>query len=92
MTEALTDLRVRGFSNDFNLKDIFTKEYNFQTNKFKIIETHRFENMSDPSENSVVYAIESIFTGIKGVLVNAYGVYSDSLASELVSKLIFNKK
>lgn len=39
-------------------------------------EVHRIEGMSDPSDNMIVYAIETA-KGDKGFLVNAYGVYSE---------------
>ena len=71
ITEAINDLKMRGFSNVFNLKNILDQDYDFQPNKMTIIETHRFENIIDPIENSVVYAIESTSTGIKGILVYA---------------------
>jgi hypothetical protein len=42
--------------------------------------------MTDPADNSVVYAIESD-NGTKGVLVNAYGVYADTLSADMITKL-----
>lgn len=39
-------------------------------------EVHRIEGMSDPADNTIVYAIETS-KGLKGFLVNAYGVYSE---------------
>ncbi len=54
--------------------------------QFTIREYYRFEGMTDPADSSVVYAIESDH-GVKGVLVNAYGVYADSLSSDMITKL-----
>jgi hypothetical protein len=42
--------------------------------------------MSDPDDNDIVYAISSD-AGVKGVLVNAYGPYADSLSADLAAKL-----
>ncbi|WP_428656151.1 hypothetical protein [Runella sp.] len=39
-------------------------------------EVHRLEGMSDPSDNTIIYAIETA-KGDKGFLINAYGVYSE---------------
>ena len=53
---------------------------------FRIDEFYRFEGASNPDDNSIVYAISSN-QGIRGVLVDAYGVYSDSLTEEMIDKL-----
>ena len=36
-------------------------------------EVHRIEGMSDPSDNCIIYALETP-KGVKGFLVNAYGI------------------
>ncbi len=52
-----------------------------------IDEVHRFEGDTDPADEAIVYAISSTKHTIKGVLVNAYGMYSDSFSNELMAKL-----
>ena len=47
---------------------------------------YRFEGMSDPGDNSIVYAISAV-TGEKGVLVDAYGMYSENMTPEMIRKL-----
>ena len=42
--------------------------------------------MSSTDDNSIVYAITSD-DGLKGVLVDAYGVYANSLNEEMIRKL-----
>jgi len=81
-------LNKRGFTYDFNLqKDcVYCNDKKFNPYEFHIVETHRFENMSDPSDDTVVYAIVSQKNDIKGILVNACGIYSDSNSFELISK------
>jgi hypothetical protein len=54
--------------------------------EFEIVEVHRFEGDTDPADEAVVYAIQSKH-GEKGVLVNAFGVYSDRVSDELIEKL-----
>lgn len=41
----------------------------------------------DPEDQSIVYAICSRDHGIKGILVNAYGLDASSMNQELVRKL-----
>jgi hypothetical protein len=55
--------------------------------EFEIDEFYRFEGQSNPSDMSIVYAISSAKYNLKGVLVNAYGVYADNATSALVAKL-----
>lgn len=91
VTEAIAGLNNRGYVLNFNL----TKEYlscadqdlHLRPAEFQIDETYRFEGETDPGDEMVVYAVSSDARGIKGVLVNAYGPYSDEVSAELVARL-----
>jgi hypothetical protein len=87
MVEALQGLKVRGFKRDFNLKETCIECQltgdSFQPEQFKIVEWHRFEGMSDPNDNSVVYGIVTT-DGSKGVLVDAYGAYTQALSPGMI--------
>jgi hypothetical protein len=90
VTEAINDLVKRGYTHDFKIcEDGITcqiLEIKLHPENFEIIEVHRFEGETDPADEAVVYAIQSN-RGIKGFLVNGYGIYSDSLTNSMVSKL-----
>jgi hypothetical protein len=90
VSEAVNGLKSRGYTIDFNLSydSIVCHEtpINLMPSEFEIIEVHRFEGETNPSDQEVVYAIESKH-GEKGVLVNAYGVYSDPVSDEMIKKL-----
>ncbi len=90
LVEALEDLKTRGYVNDFNLQSTCVEcsdlDLRLRPQDFDIREVYRFEGMSNPDDNSVVYAIESN-TGVKGVLVDAYGVYSEALSPEMIARL-----
>jgi hypothetical protein len=90
LTDALQDLQHRSYVYNFNLADDCLEctqvDVQLHPEKFAITEFYRFEGPSDPADNSVVYAIESD-QGLKGVLVNAYGVYADSLSVDMINKL-----
>jgi hypothetical protein len=92
--EALNGLKQRGYVLDFNLKQncIACKaiEIDVHPSDFVIDEFYRFEGASNPDDNSIVYAISSK-DGMKGTLVDAYGVYADSLSDEMISKLKFDR-
>ena len=87
LIEALADLEERGFIHHFGLKETGAA---LSPEEFEIVEFYRFEGMSNPDDSSVVYAIQSP-TGLKGVLVDAYGVYSDPLKAEMISQLVISR-
>lgn len=90
LSEALNDLKKRGYTLDFNLKPhcIECPAYKLELHpeNFEIKETYRFEGMNSPDDNSIVYAIQS-GKSLKGVLVDAYGVYAEALSDAMIAKL-----
>lgn len=90
LVEALNDLKKRGYTHDFNLKNdciiCAEPQISLSPDDFDIVETYRFEGETNPSDESVLYAIESK-EGTKGVLVNAFGVYADPISAAMVKKL-----
>jgi hypothetical protein len=91
VTEAVNDLVKRGYTENFGSGDdcIHCEEKNISLNpsEFVIDEVYRFEGDADPADETIVYAISALHSNIKGVLVNAYGMYSDSMTNEMVEKL-----
>jgi len=90
LTEAINDLKGRGYKNDFNLHpdriECSALTLKLTPEEFHVDEVHRFEGMTNPDDNTVLYAISST-KGVKGLLVDAYGVYSESLSSIMIEKL-----
>lgn len=95
VTEAINDLRKRGFSVDFNIA--FDKLLCVQNNaclnpaEFEIVETYRFEGDTNPSDEDVVYAVESKDGSMKGIVTSAYGPYADAISTEMIRKLSVSK-
>lgn len=87
-SQAVDDLKKRGFSEDFNLKEncLVCNAMRFHPDEFEITEVYRFEGNSDPADESVVYGIES-HNGVKGVLVNGYGYSSEPVGDAIAKKL-----
>lgn len=96
ITEALADLKSRGFSIDFNLAfdRVICKETGIflYPKDFEITETYRFEGETDPGDENIVYALESKDGNIKGVLMSAYGVYSEEIDAEMIKKLSMHRE
>jgi len=90
VTQAITDLQQRGYTADFNIADDHLHcpglDLQLYPQHFQVREFYRFEGDTDPGDESVIYAIESD-QGVKGVLVSAYGAYSEPLSDELMQKL-----
>ncbi|WP_259017082.1 phosphoribosylpyrophosphate synthetase [Emticicia fluvialis] len=89
--DAINALTANGYVHNFNLKNealyCHTHDTHLPPDDFQIDEVHRFEGETDLEDELVVYAISSPSTGLKGVLVNAYGVYAEGISAELVEKL-----
>ncbi|PWT98699.1 MAG: phosphoribosylpyrophosphate synthetase [Bacteroidetes bacterium] len=90
VSEAIKGLKDRGYNLDFNIE----KDHLFCSDKgiilrpqeFEIAEFYRFEGISDPADEAIVYGIESK-KGEKGVLVNGYGAFGETTTDELIKKL-----
>ena len=84
MTAALEALENRGFTANLtvvgNRLRVVGTLASFQATDLVIREHLRFEGVSDPDDMAIVYAIEAN-DGVRGTLVDAYGVYSDPLIS-----------
>ncbi len=92
VSEALNGLKERGFDLDFNLDEncLVCQDDKFNVNDFEIVEVYRFEGNTDPSDEAVVYGIQSS-NGLKGVLVNGYGISADTMSSDMAKKLSMNR-
>lgn len=87
---TLNSLKEEGYVLDFNLKPdcitCDTQNIRLHPADFNIDKFYRFEGASNPDDSAIVYAISSK-DGIKGTLVDAYGVYADSQTAEMINKL-----
>src|SRR5262245_35638812 len=92
VSEAVNGLRKRGFNLDFNLQQnsLVCMGDKLDSDDFEIVEFYRYEGDSDPSDEAIVYAIESK-DGKRGVLVNGYGISSETMGAELAKKLSIHR-
>lgn len=91
VSQAIEALKKEGYTEDFNLRQdcLECRNGRFRVfhDEFHIDKFYRFEGDSDPGDESIVYAISSEKHGLKGVLVNAYGIYSEPLTDQMLEKL-----
>jgi hypothetical protein len=95
LSETLNELRKQGYTEDFNLRQncLECRNGHFQVfaDEFKVDEYFRFEGESNPDDAAILYAISSDRYGLKGVLVNAYGIYSEPMTDKMLEKLEIRK-
>jgi hypothetical protein len=95
LTAALTGLKAKGYTLDFNIafdKLICSEGINcLNPNEFEITEVYRFEGDTNPSDEDVVYAVQSHDQKIKGTLTSAFGIYADDISTEMLQKISMHK-
>ena len=90
LSQVMGILIARGYTKDFQLDGdgiICADGTSYSSNQFYIDKTYRFEGMSDPGDNAILYAISDENKNPKGLLVDAYGVYANPISENLKKKL-----
>ncbi len=91
LSEVLNNLRSEGYTTDFNLEEncIVCRQNSLELSPddFVVDRHYRFEGATDPGDEAIVYAISSEKHGLKGVIVNGYGIYSDPKTNTMVEAL-----
>ncbi|MGE6221810.1 MULTISPECIES: hypothetical protein [Pedobacter] len=82
LSQILEKLRKKGIDHELKMTDhgkMQSKDLNriYSTDDLTIVKTYRFEGMSDPADNSVLYLVEDNDKNI-GYILDAYGAYSDN--------------
>ena len=91
LVEATQKLVNRGFTESFKLTEDSKlaslsnhKEYN--ANNTLIVEYHRFEEMANSSDMSIIIALECN-DGTKGTVTYSYENYSDNMLTEFMNEV-----
>lgn len=89
VTEALSDLKQRGFIYDFNLDNgrmqCKSLDRDFGEDELMIEETYRFEGPSDPADEAVVFALAA--GDVRGTFVDGYGASYDDKSLDFLQHL-----
>ncbi len=90
LSECITLALERGYSENFKMTAIgLTTEDEksvYTPVDIKITNFYRFEGNSNPDDNSILYLIETRDQK-KGTLVDAYGVYADTLITNFIRQV-----
>lgn len=91
LSQAINKLRLEeGYEHDFNLLDekieLKAKDETFEVEEFEVDKVLRFEGMSNPDDNAILYAITTT-NNRKGILVDGYGTSSGQVSKKMLDKL-----
>ena len=91
LVSVLSSLTVPEFVAQFKVTEqglvSMTTHRTFQPDEVEILHFYRFEGESNPSDNAILYAIETN-DGEKGTIVDAYGMYNDLLITNFMKLVI----
>lgn len=94
LSEAINTLtQEEGYKEDFEadktcIKALYSKK-EYQPSELKIINSYRFEGMTNPGDQSTVFSIEAN-DGTKGTMVMSYSA-SSGQNDELIKQIPFEK-
>ena len=95
LSTCLNRIVLDGYTEDFKVTEEGLQGMNnhtvYQPTQLQVVNFFRFEGMSDPDDNAVLYVIETE-DGTKGTLTDAYGNYSDDDTGAFMKKVETEKK
>lgn len=90
IADGLTHLRSRGYTQKFRRGTVCLCCIELQLwvtpVQFNVDDCYYYENTSNPDADRVLYAITTA-KGVRGILIEASGVYADNISCEMVQKL-----
>lgn len=90
LASCINMLYKQGYTVQFKARDAgiqsLETEIIFLPEDVKINNFYRFEGESDPSDSSILYAIETK-SGEKGTLTDGYGMYYNAKISEFIKEV-----
>ncbi len=91
LSQSINDFQKKGYIANFvPCYDHFAVNSGKQVlypNDFVVDEIVRFENSSDPDDQSILYAISVPTEGTKGLYVDSFGIYHDELSKPMIDRI-----
>ncbi|TVQ49869.1 MAG: phosphoribosylpyrophosphate synthetase [Saprospirales bacterium] len=91
LVDALRHLKQKGYTIDLQITGdhlkCTTSGTRLDPEDCTVDHVYRFERKSNPADSSVLYAISADSKDIKGVLVSAYGAYSEPMKEKMINLL-----
>ncbi len=95
LSHCMEKMTQQGYTANFGVKDQHLQHMDsghaYTPDQVQVVDFYRFEGESDPDDNSILYVIETN-DGRKGMLVDAYGAYSNPEVDEFIKEVEEIKK
>ena len=90
LVTCLNRIIAEGYTEDFKLSnnglEALQQGRKYRKDQVTIINFFRFEGAQDPEDNAVLYVIKTD-DGIKGTLIDAYGLYNDERIARFFNEI-----
>ena len=86
LVDTIKEADKLGYSIDFN-RSPWKDKLQLNPTDFSIDNIFRFEGMTNPEDEAILYTLSSTTLDLKGYLLNGYGVYSEEWIDNVVHKL-----
>lgn len=95
MSTVLKKMNEEGYTANFRVTEeglecVDTNKV-YKAGDLLVVNFYRFEGISDPDDNSILYAIEAT-DGTRGTLMDAYGAYSDPMIEKFMKQVKIEEK
>ena len=93
LSEAVNDLQKLGYTDDYSITEngeclyCSGKKLELSSDDFIIDDIYRFEGMTDPADESILFAISSKDKTSKGLVINSFGADFSYRSSKIVEDL-----
>lgn len=91
MKDSIAELQQKGYTTNLELcYDHFSAgsgDIVLQPDEIFFDDVIRFENSSDPDDQSILYVISVPGTNLKGLCAESYGLYHDDLSQSMIRRL-----
>ncbi len=89
LSEATSFLREEGYTDtvQFENDQLVLNEQNVSPQNLVLEHTKRFEGMTNPADNTILYAVKSKDGRRKGLLIDSYGAKSSELIAEIIKEI-----
>jgi|SRR6476620_631333 len=90
LVTCLNRMITDGYTEDFKVTDngleALQAGKRYKADEVSVINFFRFEGASDPEDNAILYVLQTK-DGLKGTLIDAYGLYNDQQISRFISQV-----
>lgn len=96
LSDQIRELQKKGYTE--NLTDKFdhfscqSGKYRMYPSDFYVDEIVRFDNSSDPDDQSILYAISCDRHNLKGLYIESYGTYHEDMSPTMLERIKFCQK